>query len=264
MNFTRKKRIKGRSAKTYKEWHSDCGQYRITWRSQVSGVEVAPRYFACVRCVRSPLDLKEYWGFALRRGPYKAFKACVKACGDNEKLWQQFLVMEGRDKVAQVNNLKARAMVGSGTSAYCAMHEFPVWAILQMTPRHLTLLPGGNSWPPPVALGDPIRTLKPFDEASSSALTPGTNDTPTSGLVSSAPAEDGTITPETQSIPVKEADTDDTVSAPTAPAPEKVRGKRSSKRIERKSVSTKSKGTSTSNSKGRRKKRSRSSPKKKS
>ena len=264
MNFTRKKRIKGRSAKTYKEWHSDCGQYRITWRSQVSGVEVTPRYFACVRCVRSPLDLTEYWGFAFRRGPHKAFKAVVKACETNEKLWQQFLAMEGRDKVAQVNNLKAQAMVGSGTGAYCAMHEFPVWAILQMTPRHLTLLPGGNSWPPPVVLGDPIRTLKPFDEASPSSPIPGTEDTPTSGPASFAVAEDGTITQETKSTQLKEAGTDDTVSVPTAPAPEKAPGKRSSKRIERKSVSTKSRSTSTSNSKGRRKKRSRSSPKKKS
>ena len=264
MNFTRKKRIKGRSAQTYKEWHSNCGQYRITWRSQVWGIEVTPRYFACVRCVRSPLDPAEYWGFAARRGTYKSFKAVVKACVENEKLWQQFLAMEGRDKVAQVNNLKAQAMVGSGNGAYCAMNELPVWAILQMTPRHLDLLPGGNSWPPPVVLGDPTRILKPFDEASPSSPTPGINDIPTNGPASSAEDGDGITTPETKLIPSKEADTDDTVNVQTASAPEKVRGKRSSKHTGRKSVSTKSKGTSTPNSKGRRKKRSRSSPKKRS
>ena len=255
MDFTRKKRIKGRSAKTYKEWHSECGQYRITWRSQVFGIEVPPRYYACVRCVRSPLDLLEYWGFAQCRRPYKAFKAVVKACEENEKLWQQFLAMEGRDKIAQVKDLKARATVGSGEGAYCTMNELPVWAILQMTSRQLELLPGGNSWPPPVALSDPTEILNPFDEVSPSSASSGMSDTHTSGLVSCATGEDGTITPETQSIPVKEADTDDPVNAPTAKAPEKAPGKRSSRHTRRKSVSTKPKGKHSSNSKRRRKKR---------
>lgn len=265
MNFNRKKRIKGRSAKTYKEWHSDCGQYRITWRSQVCGVDMPPRYFATIRCVRSPLDQTEYWGFAARRGTYKSRKAAIKACELNEKYWKMFLAMEGRDKVAQVRDLKVRSSLGSGTSAYCTMHELPAWVFLQLSPRQINLLPGGNSWPSStVSPSDPTETSRTSEEASPSSPLPGTSDTHTSGPVSPATDEDGTTTPTTTPTPVKEADTDAIVSAPTAKAPVKGRGKQSSKRTGRKSASTKSKGTSTSKSKGRGRKRSRSSPRKKS
>jgi len=50
MQFKRK-RICGKTQKTYKEWQSDCGHYRICWRNEISGLGSA-RYYAAVRCDR--------------------------------------------------------------------------------------------------------------------------------------------------------------------------------------------------------------------
>ncbi len=135
MNFKRK-RVKGRSAKTYKEWHSDCGQYRITWRRQVAGVEVPPGYWACCRCVAD----QEYWGYAYHRRLYRTLKAAQKACEDAERLWRKFLSIEGRTTVSQVRELQAQSMVGSGQTAYSPMTDVPVWVVKEAHPQLLEIL----------------------------------------------------------------------------------------------------------------------------
>jgi hypothetical protein len=129
MNFTQKKRIKGKSIKTYKEWWSDCGEYRITWRKEFEGIEVDPGYFACVRCVISHLDQTEYWGFAHRRGLNRTLKAAKKSCEEGKKVWERFLSITGRAKVTQYRRLKADTVVQVGRSRYSALTDIPRWVI---------------------------------------------------------------------------------------------------------------------------------------
>jgi hypothetical protein len=173
MNFKRKQRIQGRSAKTYKEWYDETRQYRISWRSEVFDVTVAPGFYACVRAVRDPYGREEYWGFASRRGLYKTLKAAQGACELSLKLWNAFLAIEGRAKVTQVRNLVARSMIGKKESAYSGMSDLPLWVCEKATPRLLDILqPRGkiqeeeeeeDECP---SLSDPIRVWRNSDETS--------------------------------------------------------------------------------------------------
>jgi len=140
MKFTQKKRIPGKSVKTYKEWWSDCGQYRITWRKEVHGVEVDPGFFACVRCVISHRNPTEYWGFANRRGPQRTFKAAVKSCEDGKKAWERFLNITGRAKVTQYRRLKTDTTVGKGKNRYSALVDIPAWVTEEANPILLNIL----------------------------------------------------------------------------------------------------------------------------
>lgn len=140
MNFTQKKRIPGKTVKTYKEWWSDCGNYRITWRKEVSGVEVDPAFFSCVRCVRSHRDQTEYIGFAHRRGPIRTLKVAIKECEESKNVWNQFLRITGRAKVTQFRRLKAGTMVGVGKNRYSAMTDIPAWVVEEADERLLDIL----------------------------------------------------------------------------------------------------------------------------
>lgn len=135
MNFKRKRQIKGRSAKTYKEWYSDCDQYRISWRSEAFEVTVDPGYHACVRSGKG-------WGFAQRRGLYRTLKAAKDACELNWKLWSKFISIEGRTKVTQIGDLRTRAMIGKGNQAYSGMSDLPVWVEKKASPRLLEIIRG--------------------------------------------------------------------------------------------------------------------------
>jgi len=160
LNFKRKQRIKGRTAKTYKEWYSDCDQYRISWRNEVFGVAMVPGYHACVRSGGG-------WGFARRRGLYRTLKAAQAACEMNWKLWNAFLVIEGRGKVTQVRNLIARSMIGKGNQAYSGMSDLPVWVEKKTSPRLLEVLRGGKCESP----SDPTQIWKSTDFTVPSAET---------------------------------------------------------------------------------------------
>jgi hypothetical protein len=140
MNFKQKKRIKGRTVKTYREWWSDCGEYRITWRSEVFGVEVDPGFYACVRCVVSHRDQTEYWGFANRRGLNRTLKAAIKSCEDSKKVWERFLRITGRAKVTQFRRLKVDTLVGKGKNRYSAMTDIPLWVVQEADQRLLNIL----------------------------------------------------------------------------------------------------------------------------
>ena len=140
MKFKRRYKVKGKTVKTYKEWLNEDGNYRVSWRTEVHGVEVPAGYFACVRCIRSLVDRSEYWGFAHKRGLYRTLKAAQQGCETSEKLWRQLSTIEGRDKVTQVRNLEAYAMIGKGGSAYSAFTEIPVWAVRKVNPRLLEIL----------------------------------------------------------------------------------------------------------------------------
>lgn len=140
MNFTQHQRIKGRTVKTYKEWLSDCGNYRITWRKEVFGIEVDPGFFACVRCVVSHRDQTEYWGFASRRGLNRTFKASIKSCEDGQKVWERFLSITGRAKVTQFRRLRADTIVGKGKNRYSALVDIPRWVVEEADQRLLNIL----------------------------------------------------------------------------------------------------------------------------
>jgi len=47
MNFTQRKRIKGKSVKTYKEWYDETGEYRITWRKEAFGITASLKRNNC-------------------------------------------------------------------------------------------------------------------------------------------------------------------------------------------------------------------------
>jgi len=87
MQFKRR-RIRGKTQKTYKEWRSDCGHYRICWRNEIPGLGSA-RYYATVRCRRP--DETEFWDFAADRRPYRTLNAAKQACRQNQQTWQQFI-----------------------------------------------------------------------------------------------------------------------------------------------------------------------------
>lgn len=140
MKFKRRYKVKGKTVKTYKEWLDESGNYRISWRTEVFSVEVPAGYFACVRCVRSFADRAEYWGFAHKRGLYRTLKAAQDGCETSEKLWKQLSTIDGRDKVSQIRDLEARAMIGQGSSAYSAFTEIPVWVLGKVNPRLLEIL----------------------------------------------------------------------------------------------------------------------------
>lgn len=140
MNFTQHKWIRGKSIKTYKEWWSDCGEYRITWRKEVFGVEVDPGYYACVRCVISHREQTMYWGFANRRGLNRTFKAAIKSCEDGRKVWERFLSITGRAKVTQYRCLMADTMVGTGKSKYSALVDIPAWVVEEADYQLLNIL----------------------------------------------------------------------------------------------------------------------------
>ncbi len=140
MIFKRKQRVKGRTTKTYREWWSDCGNYRITWRSEVSGVTVDPGYYACVRCVVSDKDPTEYWGFAHRRGLNRTLKAAQKSCEDGRKVWERFLRIKGRAKVTQFRRLKADTVIGKGKSRYSALTDIPLWVLEEAGERLIKII----------------------------------------------------------------------------------------------------------------------------
>jgi len=140
MNFTMKTRIKGKSVKTYREWWSDCGNYRITWRREVNGVSVDPGFYACCRCFVSHRDPTAYFGFAYRRGLNRTLKAAKLSCEDGKRVWEQFLRITGQAKVTQFRRLKASSVVGKGRNKYSALTDIPQWVIEEADPRLLEIL----------------------------------------------------------------------------------------------------------------------------
>ena len=133
MNFKRKK-IRGQNAKTKRTWMDDDGNYRITWSTDIAGIKMDPPVIHA--CVFTDWG----WGFAGKRGPYKTVKAAKQACEFNKELWDTFLAMEGRDKIAQYNVLRHKSMVGSGKSAVSAMSDIPLWVLGLADERQLSII----------------------------------------------------------------------------------------------------------------------------
>lgn len=106
MNFKRRS-IKGRSRKVYKEWLDETRQYRITWTREVCGVRVPAHFFAAVRTVLP--NGREMWDFAGRRGAYKTFKKAMEECEANKRLWTKAMEASG---LRQLRELFSRLPLG--------------------------------------------------------------------------------------------------------------------------------------------------------
>lgn len=120
------KRVKGKQKSEYREWHSDCGQYRISW-SATSGV-----YQACVKT--KSFDGRTWWNFAYRRGPYKTRKAAAAGCDDNRKLWEAFVKLSHSDgrRDGRLDTLVARAQ--------SVFKSVPVWVLGEAEPSLVRML----------------------------------------------------------------------------------------------------------------------------
>ena len=112
----------------------DDGNYRVTWAREIYGIRTeTPTIHACV--------LTDWgWGFAGRRGPHKTVRAAKEACEFNKALWEKFLAIEGRGKVAQVRDLRDRSMVGLGKTAVSTMSDIPSWVSQRVDPRLMEIL----------------------------------------------------------------------------------------------------------------------------
>ena len=90
MDFRRKKK-RGQSQKSRRTWFSEEG-YRIVWRREVCGVQVAARFQACVRVLVPYSDgqLRPVWDFVNRnRRLIKTLKAAEDECERHKQLWER-------------------------------------------------------------------------------------------------------------------------------------------------------------------------------
>jgi len=90
MEFKRRKK-RGHSQKTYKQWFSEDDGYRIIWRAEACGVRITPCYEAAVRTVIPNYggtdEVFEMWDFVSDRRCYRTLEAAQKDCERHQKQW---------------------------------------------------------------------------------------------------------------------------------------------------------------------------------
>jgi len=143
MQFKRK-RIRGKTQKTYKEWRSDCGHYRVCWRNELPSLG-STRYYATVRCNRGDgCDSGEFWEFAADRRPYRTLKAAQKACQKNQCVWLQFIDLAGAPRKGRIDRARQQithSVVGSKpTTGHILNSCPPIWALPKLAPWLLRLV----------------------------------------------------------------------------------------------------------------------------
>ncbi len=106
-----KKRVRGRTSKTFKRWVSECGDYRIEWRGEYE----PGRWYATV-------DVGWMWSFAGKRGAYRTQSAAMKAAEYHRRCWERYLV-GGRACRAKLKGLS----VGTDFRANRIMNYPPAW-----------------------------------------------------------------------------------------------------------------------------------------
>ena len=140
MQFKRR-RIRGKTQKTYKEWRSDCGHYRVCWCNEIPGLGSA-RYHATVRCCRR--DGREFWDFAADRRPYRTLNAAKQACHQNQQTWQQFINLADAPRKGRVDLARqqiTRSIVGTKpTTGRILSSRPPVWVLPKLVPWLLHLV----------------------------------------------------------------------------------------------------------------------------
>src|SRR3954471_15703902 len=116
MEFTRK-RVRGRRQESYREWWDETESYRITWRNEFHGIQVAPAFHAMVRV---QLTGHEYIDFAGERRPYRTFKAAIHAAERHRKTWLKLLEIAAgpfKGRADRIRELDARARFGVSDEA---------------------------------------------------------------------------------------------------------------------------------------------------
>ena len=220
MDFTRRKK-RGLDKRFHRLWLSPCGNYRITWVSQVGGVNVPPHYFAMVRYYPHPYGPDQGWTFVGKRGPYKKMKQAVEACEKNEKLWLHAISVAEGERKGRNDRLRAldmRARIGKGPQGNRVMATLPCWvrnkanAILMNLyfPRPGAVVEEDEPCSEPASTthgpNDPT-DLSLSTESKSSGPTPERKKrfkkTPTSGPASNAPEKDGCTPQEVSPAPSK-------------------------------------------------------------
>jgi hypothetical protein len=98
MQFVRKKK-RGVNKKVCRVWFSEEG-YRITWRKEVSGVRVPPRFQACVRVVVPNFSGRkgesvQIWDFLFQPRLYRTMKAAEEDCERHRRLWAKACEAKG-------------------------------------------------------------------------------------------------------------------------------------------------------------------------
>lgn len=129
MEFTRRK-VKGRSRQTYREWRDESGQYRITWRSEVYGIPVTPAYYSTVLSTDRNMG-RDFWSFCGAKRPYRTKNAAVEAAEKNQRLWQKAIqIAEGERKGRndRLRALEVSSRIGSGGTGHKVMGTLPKWA----------------------------------------------------------------------------------------------------------------------------------------
>lgn len=206
-------RVRGRTQKTYREWRSDCGNYRIVWRIEVFGVEVPPRFYATVQTIGAN---NPWWDFVGRRGPYKTFKKAVEDCERNKKLWTAFV------ELGQVSGRRSQQLAALNDKAKTVFSSVPVWVKDIVDPVLLRMqfpCPRGQK-----DHNDHLETSTSSDEASLGEQ--DSQKTPDSGPALSVEEGDSTTT-QTIAAQLKATSSPQDTSVPTVKAPAKGRGKKS-------------------------------------
>ena len=153
MQFKRK-RIPGKTQKTYKEWRSDCGHYRVCWRNEIPSLGSA-RYYATVRSDQGDGcdGGKEFWDFAADRRPYRTLKAAQQACHQNQQTWQKFIDLADAPRKGR-NELARQQIIGSVVGTKPTTGRIlnscpPIWAQPKLAPWLLNLVCPGRKEPTP-------------------------------------------------------------------------------------------------------------------
>jgi hypothetical protein len=172
MEFRRRK-AKGRSQQTYKEWVSDCGFFRITWINEYG----YKHYQACVKveCKTHPFR----WEFALRRGPYKTFKKAVEGCEKNKRLWDAFI------KLSHSPGRRDGKLLALKMREPTVFFSLPLWVRQEAEPGLVRMLLCPSSQPDQSDHTEASETTLP-GAASSTTCTSPSEPTQDSGPVSSA------------------------------------------------------------------------------
>jgi len=140
----RRRRVRGRAPRAYKEWRSDCGHYRVCWRNEIPGLGSA-QYYATVRCRRA--DGTEFWDFAADRRPYRTLNAAKEACHQNQRVWQQFIDLADAPRKGRIDLAKhqvAGSVVGNKPTAGRILNSCPpAWTMPKLAPWLLKLVSPG-------------------------------------------------------------------------------------------------------------------------
>jgi len=129
MEFKRKKK-RGINKKVCRHWYTEEG-YRLVWRKEVFGIQVPPRFQACVRTIVPGSNFEGgstvVWDFVNHKRPlFKTMKAAVDECERHKRLWS---------KATQCTGIRAlRELFGRQP------HVIPKWVYSKLDRRIVAIL----------------------------------------------------------------------------------------------------------------------------